>query len=251
MFGIEGSPALASSLQSSLIDAASKDDFSQNAVSHGDGWGGVWYSETDQNYVRSTTPIFKDPHAPLFFKTSAKLIIGLSHARKAAPNEPMRGPFDSHPFSTYFDEELVYVTHNGQIDKKKFSDLFSTDVSKLNDTEVFTYLLQKQNGTAEQRIRAAIDQVYKRDAALGALNLMILTINRERGRKIYYYCSNYPDPQRELYYSLYLLRQKEGGSAIMSSTVAYKAGLVDSKGNVVKVEVKKCPKGELGTLNNE
>ncbi len=248
MFGFEGTPDFGAVLQKALIEAATKDEFSANKISHDDGWGGVWYSDSDQSYVRSSLAIFEDGRANEFFRSNNKLITAVVHARKAATNEPVRGPYDSHPFSTHLGENLVYVTHNGHVAKlRSYCEALGVDVSELNDTEVFTYLLEKQNGSVEERVRKTIDLVYQPESAIGALNLIILSLDRKGNRKVYHYC-DYPDPSKELYYSLFTLRQDSGECAVMSSTVAYKGGLVDSSGEPVKSEVKKCPKGELGYL---
>lgn len=248
MFGFEGSPDFGAILQKALIGAAAKDDFSANKISHDDGWGGVWYSDSDQIYFRSSTAIFRDGKAPEFLRSSSRQITAIVHARKAATNEPIRGPYDSHPFSTHLGENLVYVTHNGHVAKlRSYCEVLGVDVSQLNDTEVFTYLLEKHDGSVEERVRRTIDLVYQPESAIGALNLIILSVDRKGNRKVHYYC-DYPDPSKELYYSLFTLHQDSGESAVMSSTVAYKAGLVDSSGVPINSGVGRCPKAELGHL---
>jgi predicted glutamine amidotransferase len=172
----------------------------------------------------------------------------LSHARLAAPGEPIRGPFDSHPFSTQFAEELVYLTHNGQVDKYKLgTSVGIEDVSRLNDSEVFTFLLSRVEGrSAIERLRHAIEVVHENNAMKGALDFLVLSIAREGAGRICYHC-DFPDSDRELYYSLYSL--KEGtNSAVMSSTVAYKAGLIDRAGKPANESVAKCPVGEVQAL---
>ncbi len=244
MFGYDGSPQLGEAFLTALIDASRRDDFSDKKISHDDGWGGVWFSESDQYYVRSIEPIFEDERSRSFLKTAVASVTAVVHSRKAAPGEPKRGPFDSHPFSTHIGNELVYVSHNGHVAKlRKYSEMIGVDVSLLNDTEVFTYLLDKQEGPVDARIKKVIDLVYQPELERGALNLIILSLSRDGTRRIFYY-SEFPDPAKELYYSLFT-QQRNGNSCVMSSTIALKAGLIDAQGSPAGTDVRKCPRGEL------
>ncbi len=247
MFGVEGCSSFAIRLQDSLIRAAKSDCFSKNQISHDDGWGGVWYSKDRQFYWRTTIPIFRDNLAGQFFPTESQTIAGLSHARKAAPGEPIRGPFDSHPFYTHVGENMVCVTHNGHIDKSKFKTRLGLDTNDLNDTEAFTFMIQEMKGTLESRLRSCIDLVYESQAMLGALNLIVLCIKRSGDHDLYYY-SDFPEGKNDLYYSLYTYRYN-GSKAVMSSTVAYFQGLIDQNGKSVKSKATKVPLRKLKKLN--
>ncbi|MDA4110943.1 MAG: class II glutamine amidotransferase [Thaumarchaeota archaeon] len=248
MFAVNGSPEFASSLQKALISAAESDDFRNNKGNHDSGWGGVWYSDSCQEYFRTTTPIFDDSNAPEFFEQGDNRLTGLSHARLAAQGEPLRGPFDSHPFFVQIGDELVYLTHNGQVDKYKLKDEAGVkDVSKLNDSEVFTFLLGNIEGSSlKERLDGAIRIVHQKDAMKGALNLMLLSIIRGGEKRIYYYC-DFPDKSKELYYSLYAMKDDEN-SAVMSSTVAYRAGFISKDGEPANPKVSKCPIGKVLAL---
>jgi len=245
MFCVTGSSLLASSLQAALIDAARRDDFSNN-VSHEDGWGGVWFSDIEHDYIRASAPIFSDSKALGFFSSSTRPLSGLAHARYAADGEPIRGAFDSHPFATHIAEDLVYVAHNGHINKRALQQKVGLDVSLLNDTEVFTFLLERLEGPFEERLKAAIEEVHKSEM-IGALNLMILRVTRKGERVLYYYC-DYPSQKGGLYYYLYQIREKRG-SAVMSSTVALKAGFIDKNGEPLRNDVKRCAERQLCLLS--
>ena len=244
MFAVRGSAKFASKLQDALISAAKDDDFRANRGSHDSGWGGVWYSEKDQRYYRTTTPIFEDPKATQFFEKDDP-IVGISHARLKAEGEPVRGPYDSHPFEAHFGDELVYLTHNGHIDKHKLSEKAGAeDVSKLNDSEVFTFLLERVEGkSTKERLENAINYVREIGAMKGALNLMVMSIIRGGKKNIYYHC-DYLDETKELYYSLYTLRENED-TAVMSSTVAYKLGLIGSTGKSRERKVSKSERKRI------
>jgi predicted glutamine amidotransferase len=254
MFGVIGSSFFASSLQQALISAAQYDDFRRDRDKrHDTGWGGVWFSQGEaQKFYRSGSAIFKDPNAPKFFEEKEGRngpLVGLSHARLAAPDEPRRGALDSHPFSTHISDELVYVTHNGWINKTKIATKARVkNPSLLNDTEVFTYLLEHVDGDSlRERLEAAIEEVRKSGAMIGALNLVVLSITRD-GRKQIYFHVDFPDKKKELYYSLYEIRENNHNAAVMSSTVAYKAGYVDETGKPKSNQVTKSQVGKVLNL---
>jgi predicted glutamine amidotransferase len=247
MFAVRGSAKFASKLQEALISAAQSDDFRANRGSHDSGWGGVWYSEREEKYYRTTTPIFEDPKSAQFFDQNDP-IVGLSHARLKAEGEPVRGPYDSHPFEAHFGEELVYLSHNGHIDKYKLAERVGVaDASKLNDSEVFAFLLEKTEGKSTmERLENAIEFVRKIGAMEGALNLMVMSMIRGGKKKIYYHC-DYLNETKELYYSLYTFSEN-GDLAVMSSTVAYKLGLIDLTGIPRAPKVLKCERKRVLTL---
>jgi predicted glutamine amidotransferase len=147
-----------------------------------------------------------------------------------------------------FEEELAYLTHNGQVDKYRLKDSAETkDVSRMNDSEVLSLLMQHVEGhSTMERLEHAIEVVHSKDAMKGALNIMILSIVRGSEKRICYHC-DFPDKSKELYYSLYVLG-KGKNSAVMSSTVAYKAGLIDKDGEPASPNVIKCPKGRIQVL---
>jgi predicted glutamine amidotransferase len=250
MFGMIGSAKFASFLQGALISAASCDDFRNDRGRHDSGWGAVSYSGTDQKYYRSRKPIFEDGVAPKFFSEDQKgSLASLSHARLAAPGEPRHSVLDSHPFSTHVGDELIYVAHNGWVDKNKIAERAKVkDASILNDTEVLTLLLEKVDGdSVPERLEAAIKEVRTKGAMIGALNLIVLSVDRNDEKKIYYHCG-FPDKSKDLYYSLYKVRDGDQNLAVMSSTVAYKAGYVDQSGRPKSSLVSKCEIGKVLSL---
>ncbi len=246
MFGVKGSGLLAVKLQEALIQAARRDAIDDN-ISHGDGWGGVWVSASKLNYFRSGEPIFSSDDARGFFDSRVSQMAGLSHARKAAPNEPVRGAYDSHPFSAHLGDDLVFVTHNGWIDKRKLG-LEGVDVSKINDTEAFCLLLEKlYSGGFTRTVENALSHVYEVGANIGALNLFFLRVTRGGDSEVYYY-SDYGE-KKDAYYRLYEWHQDGGGSAVMSSTVAYMAGLINIHSETLREDVRPAPKRKLTRLD--
>ncbi len=238
---------MASRLQDALISAARRDPFGGN-VSHDDGWGAVWVSHAKLNHYRSAEPIFSSPEARGFFDGGGERMVGLAHARKAATNEPIRGAYDSHPFTAHLGDDLVFVAHNGWIDKYKLG-LEGVNPSSINDTEAFCLLLEKRfTGGFEGTVRAALSHVYSVGANVGALNLLFLRLPRGGSAEVYYY-SDY-DGEKESYLRLYEYRVDGGrsGAAIMSSTVAYMAGLLSASPEVLTENVRPAPKKELRKL---
>ena len=240
MFGISGSKNFATSLQAALISAAGGDNFHPNKRQHDSGWGGVWYSENNQGYFRTKTPIFKDSYSSKFFETVPEVTLtGLSHARLASDDNFNRGPFDSHPFVAHVDDELVYVSHNGEIDKSRLTEYDVENGDILNDSEFFTYLLEKCRGdSVKERLDEAAKMVRDNDAMKSALNLIVLTAKRTGEKKIYYFC-DYRDRDWAQYYSMYTVKTDQG-CAVMSSTVACKAGFTDENGTVKDGGTSKC-----------
>lgn len=167
---------------------------------------------------------------------------GLSHARRAAPNEPVRGAYDSHPFTTHLGGDLVFVVHNGWIDKRRLG-LEGVDPAGINDTEAFCLLLEKVfTGDFRGTVERALSLVYGAGANIGALNMLFLRVPRGGEPEVYCY-SDY-DGRRELYYRLYLYRGDDG-LAVLSSSVAYMAGLITLEGEPVSEGVVGVEKGRL------
>lgn len=207
----------------------------------------MWVSASKLNYFRSGEPIFSSDDARGFFDSRVSQMAGLSHARKAAPNEPVRGAYDSHPFSAHLGDDLVFVTHNGWIDKRKLG-LEGVDVSKINDTEAFCLLLEKlYSGGFTRTVENALSHVYEVGANIGALNLFFLRVTRGGDSEVYYY-SDYSE-KKDAYYRLYEWHQDEGGSAVMSSTVAYMAGLINIHSETLREDVRPAPKRKLTRLD--
>lgn len=230
MFGFKGPGRLGARLQAALIEAARSDPFSANR-SHGDGWGAVLVCGSVLSHHRSVSPIFGCDEAARFFGSCGGAAAGLSHARKAAPGEPVRGAYDSHPFSAHLGGDIVFVAHNGWIDKRRLG-LGGLDVSGINDTEAFCLLLEKVFcGGFVDTVEEAISHIYRVGANIGALNLIFLRVPRGGEPELYYY-SDHAEEGRELYYTLYVFRG-DGGVAVMSSSVAYLAGLVSDRGGAL------------------
>ena len=141
------------------------------------------------------------------------------------------------------------MTHNGHIDKFKLKNETGVkDLSTLNDTEVFTFLLEKIEGSSmKKRLDGALRVVREMGANEGALNLMLLSITRGGEKRIYYHCE-FPDNSKELYHSLYVLKHNETNSAVMSSTVALKSGFINREGEPLTPKVLKCPVGKTLAL---
>ncbi len=240
MFGIQGKAKLASDLQESLMRAAAGDRLSSSKnVQHKDGWGGVWLSGEEQKYYRTTRPIFEDQSARNFFDSKSVTIWGLSHARAAAKGEPIRNPLDSHPFAVHCGEDLLYITHNGHIAKERISSSLGIDPLHLNDTEVFALLVANMEGDVQTRLERATRAVSESGGDQGGLNLLALRVSHDGTTDIRFY-SDFPDSDKELYYSLYVARF-ENGAAVMSSTVALEAGLIGAHGEVLNPNLEKVP----------
>lgn len=243
MYAVRGSPEFASKLTAALRRAAAKDHLSTKKVSHSDGWGSAVFSTDTQKCAKSARPIYSDDYSLKLFEDTAGQVSAVVHARLAAPNEPVRGAIDSHPFSTVIGESTVYLCHNGWVDKYILARGTGLDPAKMNDSEVFLRTLELQNGTVENRLAAAIHDAESKQALKGALNLFVMEVNHDNACRIYYY-SDYRDESKALYYDFYSYSRADSAS-VMSSTVAYEMGLIDESGRTLSPEVRRIPKREV------
>ncbi|MEM3670614.1 MAG: class II glutamine amidotransferase [Thermoprotei archaeon] len=246
MFGLRGDIEFAKNITNALVKAAAHDSFSKGKVAHKDGWGAAVYADSREVYMRSARPIFEDPEAQAIYSDMPGGVVCISHARLAAPKEPVRGPIDSHPFRTSIAGSIVYLSHNGWVDKHKLAPSLGLDADNMNDTEVLLYAIAAQSGSVRQKIEGAVNNVVRESAMLGALNLIVLELDHSGSRNVYFYC-DYPKDRDPLYYDLYCYAGPKG-RAVMSSTVAYEAGLIDQSGQPLSPDVKRAEKRVLGEI---
>jgi len=227
-FGIE--------LVKSLKKAARNDRFN-NFKSHADGWGGIIMDENKEILIKSIKPIY-DENLDLF--STSSFIYGLLHARKAAPNEPLIGPIDSHPFIIHSDNEIVYIAHNGWINKKVIGEKFNINYNLKNDSEVFAHLIEKFDGNIKERIMKAIEFTNE-FALLGALNLLCIISGYDNKKNLCYYSKS---KENNIYYKLFKY-EKNKNFAVMSSTVAFEMGFIDENGNKLNTYIEEVPQNIL------
>ena len=189
-----------------LIRAANKDPL-RNGVKHGDGWGIVAVDSDGIVYYRSGNPIYTEVNVLTSLldelKGEFKVIV---HARLAS-DKSLVSSYYSHPYMDYNDKLIIYLAHNGSVDKDKLSSSLGIDGSKMVDSELaLKYISLK-----------GLDSVKELESyTKTALNLLLLVIRRgddPLSAKLYYY--NYYKKDDE-YYKLYI-----NGNAVYSSSLAY------------------------------
>ncbi|MEM3186413.1 MAG: class II glutamine amidotransferase [Conexivisphaerales archaeon] len=243
LLGVDADTETAKGFLDALISASRNDPFN-NGKSHADGWGAALCFKDEYFTVRSSQPIFSDSNASSLLRPAKERVTGIFHARKAAKGEPAGAPFDSHPFAVSIGEDIVYLAHNGHIDKRKLQSEVGLDVSKMNDSEVFAHFVARQAQDFEEALQTGIEMVHEYHALYSALNLVVLRIEREGGLHVYYYNDF---KEKELYYRLFLYNSN-GQKAVMSSSVAFISGLIDGKGKIVDKNTSLCDLGKLGRL---
>ena len=219
------------------LKKAAKNDIFNNFTSHKDGWGGIILDEKKELLIKSTIPIYNENVESLFVYSN---IYGLFHARFAAPKEPIIGPIDSHPFIIHGDNEIVYIAHNGWINKKIIGEEFKINYEFKNDTEVFAQLIEKFDGNIKERIIKAI-KFTNEHALLGALNLLCIISKYDNKKEICYYSKS---KENDIYIRLFKY-EKNGNFAVMSSSVAFEMGFIDENGKKLNSFTEEVPQNVL------
>ncbi|MFP3260909.1 MAG: class II glutamine amidotransferase [Sulfolobus sp.] len=203
-----------------LIRAANKDPL-RNGVKHGDGWGIVAIDSEGIIYYRSKNPIYTEANllTSLIGKLKGEFKV-IIHARQAS-DKSLVSSYYSHPYMDYNDKFIIYLAHNGSIDKDKLSSSLGIDASKMVDSELaLKYILLK-----------GLDSVKELESyTQTALNLFLLVIRRGKdpiSAKLYYY--NYYKKLGDEYYKLYV-----NGNAVYSSSLAYTGC---ERGNEAKLSI--------------
>lgn len=167
---------------------------------HGDGWGFVAMSQREFFYYKSGLPAWEDPTVVPMREAV------LAHARAASPGEPV-GPAHSHPYMAHLDDgRIIFVAHNGSVDKKALAAELGIDPTGYTDSFVLTLFLAKNWGNPDKAVENAMRYVKT------ALNLAVLEFPSLRA-----YAYTYYRGPRE-YYAMYLIK-KGGAVAVVSSTL--------------------------------
>ena len=191
--------------------------------SHKDGWGIVAYDGEKMIYYRSVNPIFNESEV-LFnlinlLNSESKVII---HARLAS-DKKLVSSYLSHPYMESNENFIIYVAHNGVVDKEELGKVLNIDSRLMVDSELIGKYVSIHGIEKVKDL-----QTYTKSA----LNLFILKIDREsKEAHLYYY--NYYNVNYlrkkgvpEEYYYLY-----RGEDYVFSSSLAYSGC---EKGNKVE-----------------
>lgn len=196
--------------------AAERDPYAPRGFRHGDGWGyAVYLMNGSVAYYRSGSAIWRDPHVPPLG------VAGLSHARAASPGEPV-GVLYSHPFQAYtLDGRILYVAHNGSVDKHKIGRLLGVDPSRFSDSWVLAMFLASRWDDPEGALAEAVQYVKT------ALNLAVMELPGPRLYAYNYFKLSEEMRGREEYYKLYRVAGEGWEAVVSSSLVRHLEGRVE------------------------
>ena len=167
---------------------------------HGDGWGFAAASRTGFVYYKSGLPAWEDPTVIPLKETV------LAHVRAASPGEPL-GPAHAHPYMIYLpDGRVLFVAHNGSVDKKAMASDVGVDPSPYTDSYVLALFLARRWEAPQRAFEDALRYVKT------ALNVAVLELP---GMTAHIY-THYKGPSE--YYALYLIEEGDA-RAVVSSTL--------------------------------
>lgn len=195
-------------LHKALALSAERDPYAPGGFRHGDGWGyAVYLMNGSVAYYRSPLPIWEDPHLPPLG------LAGLAHARAASPGEP-RGLLYAHPFQVQTrDGRILYVVHNGSVDKTALARSLGVDPSGFSDSWLLALFLASRWDDPKAAVDEALQYVKT------ALNIAVLELPGPRAYAYSYY--ELPEGDSERYARYYALYRAvgDGWEAVMSSTL--------------------------------
>jgi predicted glutamine amidotransferase len=167
---------------------------------HGDGWGFAAASRAGFMHYKSGIPAWEDPTAVPLRE------VVLAHARAASPGEPL-GPAHAHPYMVYTpDGRILFVAHNGSVDKKAMAAEVGVDPSLYTDSYVLALFLARRWEAPQRAFEDSLRYVKT------ALNVAVLELPSLTAHVYTYYRG-----PRE-YYALYLIEEGEA-KAVASSTL--------------------------------
>ncbi|ABL88169.1 conserved hypothetical protein [Pyrobaculum islandicum DSM 4184] len=188
-------------LSAALKLAAKYDPYKQDEKKqHGDGWGFVAASATDFIHYKSGRPAWEDP-VVVPMKEAV-----LAHVRAASLGEP-KGPAHAHPYLVYTpDGRILFVAHNGSVDKNAMAAEISVDPSLYTDSYILALFIARRWHLPQRAFEEAL--LY----AKTALNVAVLEFPSLKAHVYTFYKGS-----RE-YYALYLIETKDA-KAVVSSTL--------------------------------
>ena len=198
-----------------LVKAAEKDPITGDV--HGDGWGIVAYTTSGTLiHYRSSLPIFKDKKVfDLISFLEGKMWV-IVHARLASQKELVDARF-SHPYLETTPNELIYIAHNGSVDKELLGKEMGLDPKLMVDSELIGKFIAREGISRLDRLK---------EYTKSALNLFILRIPRDKSSPPSLYYFNYYNEDYvkkkgipSEYYKFY-----KKGNAVFSSSLAYFCG---------------------------
>ena len=213
MFGYAGkSEADLRELHSALKRACAHDptlkSIAPNCSAHSHGWGCVIHADNGLFHYRSSTSIYEDDAPVPELKGDIRAIF---HGRFAS-DPSLAGHIFCHPFVASTERELFFLAHNGNV-------LPDHLAARNVDSEwVLAQIIQAGS------LAKALPKL--RDRTESALNLLLLSLDRQSGAPATLHALNYykPNEQPKIDYYQMFLGAMPGGRAFLSSTLKNDAG---------------------------
>jgi len=192
--------------ENSKCDPYVKAGLGQEYTCHPHGWGLALYDGVDLHHVRSSLPVWET--SPALPPMKGKVIYTIFHSRLAS-NPALNSPICSHPFIAYTNREVLLLAHNGGVAVEDPS------AAQMVDSEWALSVIAKAGGLED-----ALPELKSRTRPNSALNLLLLTIPRDKRLAPTIHCLNYfktEQAERADYYRMYT-GDFAGGKVVLSST---------------------------------
>jgi len=189
-----------------------------NCSQHCHGWGYVIHAHNGLFHYRTARSIYDDNVA--LPKMEGK-IRAIFHGRYAS-NLELMGHIFSHPFMAFDDKQTIFFAHNGGVDPKE-KDFPERKV----DSE---WALEQIIAAGD--VASALPKL--KEHTRSALNLLILTIGREKGTPAllqYFHFFKPKEPDKIAYYKMFE-GAMPGGRALVSSTMTLPEAKMSNLKNV-------------------
>jgi len=194
---------------------------------HPNGWGYAFYDSKSLRHYRSAMPVWDDTFA--LPPVTGEMVQAVWHSRLAS-DPSLDLPICSHPFIAATNDEIILFAHNGGVNKPD-------TMGKLVVDSEWALAEIVRRGSLEQ----ALEELKKQTKPNSGLNLVVMTIPRDKTIAPQVQCLNYfksEDPARIAYYQMYTANLA-GGQVFFSSTFKDTAGLAN---------VQPAPFGEIVNL---
>lgn len=207
-------------LQAALKRACAEDPtltaIAPGCSTHCHGWGYVIHAANGLFHYRTARAIYQDETVLPKLEGPIRAIF---HGRYASKPE-LAGPIFAHPFVATDDTQTIYLAHNGGV-----------EVPGLPERKVDSEWALEQI-IARGGIEAALPTL--KEHTLSALNLLILTIGRQKETPAglnYFHYFKPKEPGKVKYYSMFE-GTMPGGRALVSSTLTLPAAKLDKLANI-------------------
>jgi glutamine amidotransferase len=210
MFGYAGnSNEELNFLYSALVESSRNDVIGSKYgySSHSDGYGIVVYNQNNLFHFRSSNPIYEEK---VVLPPFSGKIYAIFHSMNAH-NKNLISPIFEHPFTSSNGKEVIYMAHNGVVDKKRVMEDLQI-VGTYNDTEAaLQYIIE--NGIE------AVNELEKYTKS--SLNLILLVLHKDHRKQDMYFKNFYKDHNRKDYLDMYTIAMPHGRAVVSSTLTKY------------------------------